>query len=87
MSRTAKVPSLLAISIAWSAMIAAIMTAVTFLHQTPGEVAAASGDGLQWGQVAFLFVLWFVAAELTLVVGGALYLGVALLLGRRSGRG
>jgi hypothetical protein len=84
MSRAAKIPSLLAISMAWSAMIAVIMTAITFLHQTPGEVAAAGGDGLQWGQVAFLFILWFLAAEVTLVLGGALYLGVALLLGRRS---
>ncbi|WP_295540689.1 hypothetical protein [uncultured Thiohalocapsa sp.] len=87
MPRTSKVPSLLAISMAWSAMIAFIMTAITFLHQTPGEVATAGGDGLQWGQVGFLFVLWFVAAEATLVIGGALYLGAALLLGRRSGGG
>jgi CBS-domain-containing membrane protein len=77
-----KAPSLLAISIAWSVVIACIMTAITFLHQTPGEVAAAEG-GLQWGQVGFLFLIWFIAAELTLVIGGALYFGVALLLRRR----
>jgi hypothetical protein len=76
-----KIPSLLAISIAWSLMIAIIMTAITFLHQTPGEVAAAGGD-LGWGQVGILFLVWFLAAELTLVVGGALYLGIALLLRR-----
>jgi hypothetical protein len=82
MPRTAKAPSLIAISIAWSAVIAFVMTAITFLHQTPGEVAAAEG-GLQWGQVFFLFLIWFFAAELTLLIGGGLYLGVALLLRQR----
>ena len=32
-----KAPSLLAISGAWSLVIALIMTGITFLHQTPGE--------------------------------------------------
>jgi hypothetical protein len=82
-----KAPSLLAISIAWSAAIAFVMTAVTFLHQTPGEVANAAGD-LGPGQVGILFLAWFVAAELTLLIGGGLYLGVTLLLrGGRQGRG
>ena len=87
MSNTpAKAPSLLAISVAWSLVIALIMTGITFLHQTPGEVASV-GAGLGWKQIGFLFLLWFVAAEVTLVVGGALYLGVAWLLrkGRRGG--
>ncbi len=84
MSRAAKAPSLLAISIAWSLVIAVIMTGVTFLHQTPGEVAAAGG-GLGWGQVGLLFLVWFLAAEATLLVGGALYLGATLLLRRIKG--
>jgi hypothetical protein len=79
-----KLPSLLAISIAWSLMIALIMTGVTFLHQTPGEVATAGGR-LGLGQIGILFLVWFLAAEVTLVVGGALYFGVAVLL--RRGRG
>jgi hypothetical protein len=63
-------------------IIALIMTGITFLHQTPGEVAAAQG-GLSWRQTGFLFLVWFAAAELTLVIGGALYLGIAML--RRRG--
>lgn len=86
MAAPGKLPSLLAISIAWSLMIAVIMTAITFLHQTPGEVATA-GNGLGLGQIGILFLVWFLAAELTLVVGGALYLGVALLLRRGRGNG
>jgi len=80
----AKAPSLLAISVAWSLVIASIMTGITFLHQTPGEVASVSG-GLGLKQIGFLFLIWFVAAEVTLVVGGGLYLGAALL--RRKARG
>jgi hypothetical protein len=86
MSAPAKIPSLLAISIAWSLMIAVIMTAVSFLHQTPGEVAAAGGS-LGLGQIFILFLVWFLAAEVTLVAGGALYLGVALLLRKARGGG
>jgi hypothetical protein len=80
-------PSLLGISIAWSLIIAAIMTAITFLHRTPGEVTAAGG-ALGLGQVGILFLAWFLAAEVTLVVGGALYLGANVLLrrGRNGGR-
>ncbi len=86
MSTPAKAPSLLAISVAWSLVIALIMTGITFLHQTPGEVASMDG-GLGWKQVGFLFLAWFIAAEVTLIVGGALYLGVALLRSRaKSGR-
>lgn len=78
----AKLPSLLAISVVWSLLIALIMTGITFLHQTPGEVAASQGD-LSWGQTGFLFLIWFIAAELTLLIGGALYIGIAML--RRRG--
>jgi hypothetical protein len=84
MPTPAKAPSLLAISVAWSLVIALIMTGISFLHQTPGEVAEVSG-GLGWQQVGFLFITWFIAAEVTLVVGGALYLGVALLLRKAKG--
>jgi hypothetical protein len=83
MSAVRKAPSLLAISIAWSVVIAFIMTAITFLHHTPGEVTTAGG-ALGWGQVSLLFLAWFLAAEVTLVIGGALYFGLALLL--RGGR-
>ena len=83
MSTPRKSPSLLAISIAWSLAIAFVMTAITFLHQTPGEVANAGG-GLGLGQVGMLFLIWFLAAEATLLIGGGLYFGVNLLL--RGGR-
>ena len=79
----AEAPSLLAISVAWSLVIASIMTGITVLHRTPGEVASVSG-GLGLKQIGFLFLIWFVAAEVTLVVGGGLYLGAALL--RRKAR-
>jgi CBS-domain-containing membrane protein len=79
-----KLPSLLAISVAWSLMIALIMTGITFLHQTPGEVAAAGG-GMSLGRTGVLFLVWFVAAEVTLILGGALYVGVAMLRRSRGG--
>ncbi len=86
MSSPAKTPSLLAISVAWSLVIALIMTGIAFLHQTPGEVASVAG-GLGWKQAGFLFLTWFIAAEVTLVLGGALYLGVAKLLRKGTGDG
>lgn len=84
MPNSSKLPSLLAISAAWSIMIALIMTGIGLLHQTPGEVASMGG-GLDWKQAGFVFLAWFIAAEVTLVLGGALYAGVAML--RRKGQG
>lgn len=84
MSSPRKPPSLLATSIAWSIAIAVLMTAISFLHQRPGDVADIQG-GLGLRQAGILFLIWFGAAEALLLIGGGIYLGMSRL--RRGGKG
>jgi len=74
------------LSFSWSLIIALLMTAISFLHNFQGELNDAATGLVQWSDVAFLFLAWFVAAETVLLVGGALYFGVSGLLGRSTTR-
>ena len=79
-------PSLLMLSFSWSLIIALLMTAISFLHNFQGELNDAATGRVQWADVGFLFLAWFVAAEAVLLVGGVLYFGVSRLFGRSTTR-
>jgi len=76
-------PSLLRISIAWSLLIALIMTAIAVLfHNFQGELVDPASGALSLGSVAKVFLFWFVFAEAALILGGLLYFGARRLFGR-----
>ena len=79
-------PSLLMLSFSWSLIIALLMTAISFLHNFEGELNDAATGRVQWSDVGFLFLAWFVAAEIVMLIGGGLYFGTLRLL-RRPDRG
>lgn len=78
-------PSLLMLSFSWSFIIALLMTAVSFLHNFQGELNDAATGRVQWADVGFLFLAWFVAAETVMLIGGGLYFGASRLFGRTAG--
>jgi hypothetical protein len=75
-------PSLLMLSFSWSLLIALLMTVISFLHNFQGELSDVTTGRIQWSHVGFLFLVWLVAAEAVLLIGGALYLGASRLLRR-----
>ena len=56
-------PSLLMLSMSWALIIALLMTAVSFMHNFQGELSDPLTGSIRWGDVGFLFLAWFVAAE------------------------
>jgi hypothetical protein len=79
-------PSLLMLSFSWSLIIALLMTAISFLHNFQGELNDATTGRVQWADVGFLFLAWFVAAEAVMLIGGVLYFGLSRLFGRSTTR-
>jgi hypothetical protein len=76
-------PSLLLISVAWSLLLAAIMTVIAFLHNFQGELTDPNTGGIRWRDVGFLFLFWFVFAEAVMIVGGLIYIAGRRLSRRR----
>ena len=74
-------PSLLGYAVAWSLLIAVLMTVLSFLHNTPGEIAAVGG-GLSLSDIGMFFLVWFLGSLIVFLVGGGLY-----FLMRRIGSG
>jgi len=76
-------PSLLRISMAWSLLLAFIMTAIAVLgHNFQGELADPATGALSLRAIGKIFLLWFVFAEGALIIGGVLYFGSRRLFGR-----
>jgi len=73
------------LSFSWSLIIALLMTAISFMHNFQGELNDATTGAIQWSDVGFLFLVWFVAAETVMLIGGGLYLGAKRLF-RRANR-
>jgi multisubunit Na+/H+ antiporter MnhB subunit len=78
-------PSLLMLSFSWSLIIALLMTAISFMHNFQGELSNPATGGIQWSNVGFLFLVWFVAAETVMLIGGGLYFGARSLFRRPKG--
>lgn len=74
-------PSLLGYAVAWSLLIAILMTLLSFLHNTPGEIASVGG-GLGATDIGMFFLVWFLGSLLVFLTGGGLY-----FLIRRLGAG
>lgn len=70
------------LSMSWALIIALLMTAVSFMHNFQGELSDPLTGSIRWGDVGFLFLAWFVAAELIMLIGGGLYFGGKILLRR-----
>jgi membrane protein DedA with SNARE-associated domain len=80
-------PSLLRISIAWSLLLAFIMTTIAVLgHNFQGELADPASGALSLRTVGKVFLLWFAGTEAALILGGLLYFGARHLARRRRGR-
>jgi hypothetical protein len=76
-------PSLLRISIAWSLLLALIMTIISvLLHNFQGELIDPGSGALSLRSTAKVFLLWFIFAEAALILGGLLYFGTRRLFGR-----
>jgi hypothetical protein len=72
-------PSMLMLSFAWALAIAVLMTAVSFLPGARDVVTDPESGKTLWLSVGYVFLSWFVAAELVMVIGGGLYLGASRL--------
>jgi hypothetical protein len=79
-------PSMLMLSFAWALAIAVLMTAVSFLPGARDVVTDPSSGETLWLSVGFVFLSWFVAAELVMLVGGGVYLAASRLLRAKRGR-
>ncbi|MGB5834569.1 MAG: hypothetical protein WBG92_21635 [Thiohalocapsa sp.] len=75
-------PSLLMLSFSWSLIIALLMTAISFMHNFQGELTDSASGRIAWSDVGFLFLAWFVAAEVVMLISGGLYFGVRSLFQR-----
>jgi hypothetical protein len=73
-------PTLLMRSFAWALAIAVLMTAVSFMPGARDVVSDPASGQILWVSVGFVFLSWFVAAELVMLIGGGLYFGASWLL-------
>jgi hypothetical protein len=77
-------PSLLRISMAWSLLLAFIMTLISVLgHNFQGELADPATGAISLRAIGKIFLFWFIGTEAVLILGGVLYIGARRLFARR----